>query len=108
MDSEIKRNGYRVNLTGLASRISNVINVTPVHCFFFREKGSDQLVAAIQSSSGEVCIEKYQKKLRRSLKQYELPDILYEVKQFPFNKNGKIDLNKLKEDINGKLKHRCG
>ncbi len=108
MDSEIKRNGYRVNLTGLASRISNVINVTPVYCFFFRGKGSDQLVAAIQSSTGEVCIEKYQKKLRRSLKQYELPDILYEVKQFPFNKNGKIDLNKLKEDINGKLKHRCG
>lgn len=106
MDSEIKRNGFRVNLTGLGNRISDVIDVTPVFCVFVKNKGSGQLVAAIQYSSEEGRIDKYQKKLRRTLKKYELPDLLIEVKQFPFNKNGKVDLNKLKEDISEKLKHR--
>lgn len=108
MDSEIKRNGYRINLTDLAKRIGDVINVTPVCCLFLRENGNPLLVAVIQRSTEDRAIDRYQRELRRDLKLYELPDMLFEVEQFPFNKNGKVDLKKLKEDVNGKLKHRCG
>lgn len=101
VDNEVKRNGFRVNLTDLSNRISEVLELAPVHCFFENNNNTQQLIAVIPESPDFDAMDFFRKKLRRKLKKYEVPDMLVQVESFPISKNGKVDVNKLKESLSG-------
>lgn len=93
-DGQIKKMGYRIEL----SEIETAINATPTIkegiCLF--EKETEKITCVY---SGEIDKKALAKHLRDALPKYMIPNIYVQLDSLPYNANGKIDRVRLKEMV---------
>ena len=87
-DSVVKIKGYRIELRGIESVIRNFGKIK--NCYVFLSKNKRKIVAAIEchNKSIEKSLSHY---LDKNIQPYMKPNFFKVYKQFPKNKNGKID-----------------
>lgn len=98
-DSQVKVNGYRVELTEIEAAIQKITNKM---CFVKLQKnknGLGVLVACIEAGSDEDALIK---ELMLCLPQYMIPKKILAVREWPFNLNGKTDRQELKKLLDGR------
>ena len=95
-DFQIKLNGHRIELGEVEGAIMEIESISRCCCIF-----EDNKVTAFYTGK-EIEKKDIIKNLREKLPVFMIPaDIIY-LEQFTLNKNGKIDINVLKEMIHGK------
>jgi len=92
-DFQIKHMGYRIELGEIETAASAIDNVNSVVCVY--DQNQDLIVMIYEGKlSEEVVLEQVKTKIPK----YMVPNLLIKVKQMPFNQNGKIDRNYLKNN----------
>lgn len=103
-DTQIKLNGFRVELTDISNnlnKIDNVSNSTVIPVY--KEGRVSYLVAFVMLKEQKNLSEMKQgieikKELRKLIPSYMVPRKVVIVEQFPMNTNGKVDKKKLEEE----------
>ena len=96
-DTVVKLRGYRIELKGIEANIRALGEVTNCYVFLSEEKNK-KLIAAIESKNKNI-IKKLQSHLSQKLQQHMIPSNYIIYKNFPLNKNGKIDRQKIKKNF---------
>lgn len=92
-DFQIKHMGYRIELGEIETAVNNIEGVIICACIY--DKNNSKIVMYYQ---GENLNEKdLLAKTRAKLPVYMCPSELVKLQSMPYNANGKIDRNKLKE-----------
>lgn len=96
-DSQIKRNGYRIEPAEIERAAVGADGVLGAYCLY--DKDGSKLICCYQGSIKEKEISMY---LKTKLPKYMLPDKYFHTESVPVNKNGKIDKEKLLSQYNKK------
>jgi len=91
VDSEVKINGYRINITGLEARLREADDVYDCALLVIDNNGSKSLVAVLQAESSEKA-----KIIARKFATWEYPNSWLCIQKMPVTKHGKLDRAKLK------------
>ena len=95
-DSQIKYNGYRIELSEIEANISSVSGTE--NCAVIVKRNPEGEVRLIKAFvSGNVSEEEIRKKLSENLPEYMIPKSIKKLDFIPFNKNGKIDRKELEK-----------
>ncbi|TAN42070.1 MAG: hypothetical protein EPN22_13525 [Nitrospirae bacterium] len=98
MDSQVKLNGYRIELMDIEAHMGIFKGVSEAVCFVNEISGQKYLVGYAESAD---CDAKELKGfLRERLPSYMIPKKIYIMGEFPRNKSGKIDRVRIKEHCN--------
>lgn len=95
-DFQIKHMGHRIELGEIEMAMDRLELIPRVSCMFDEK---EQKIVAFYEGGMEK--KEIVKQLRKQLPAFMIPNIFYNIKQFPLNKNGKIDraaLKKLSEE----------
>lgn len=99
-DNQIKHMGNRIELGEIETAANALESVEAAICFYDTEKA--KIVMVFQSAEADNTV--ILKSLSDKLPKYMFPNILQRIEEMPYNRNGKIDRGKLKEQyFNGKL-----
>jgi D-alanine--poly(phosphoribitol) ligase subunit 1 len=94
-DSQVKINGYRIELNEVEAAIQKTTNYNCVVICKTLPNNTNELVACIETDTLD--IPSLSEKLMKILPEYMLPRQYFAVNQFPLNNNGKTDKNKLNQ-----------
>ena len=103
-DSVVKIQGYRVELLEIDSKIRKIKNVT--NCITSLKKyenDSGILFSIVENPKNNLSEYKIKKEIQKSLPVYMIPKTVFVIKNFPINKNGKIDRTKLLSSFRKKI-----
>lgn len=97
IDTQVKIRGFRVELGEIEEKITNFKNIKS--CFVTTKKAQDNhdLLCAYYIKTASVDISKLRNALQKDLPSYMIPQYFIEVKEWPYNHNGKIDKKSLPE-----------
>lgn len=97
-DNQIKLNGYRIEIEDIEKIIKNYIYIDEAVILskYIESSSSYILILIIKVNTG-YCESNLNKYMRKNLPPYMLPQIIKIVEKIPYNDNGKLDRNKLKE-----------
>lgn len=96
LDSQVKVNGYRVELMDVESHLRRLPGVEEAVCFVVQNGQSEYLVAAVQSPI-EIDAAAVRAGLAGKLPAYMIPKAFYRLSEMPQNNSGKIDRPRLRE-----------
>ncbi len=91
-DFQIKHMGHRIELGEIETAISAVEGVEAECCLYDDEKSR-----IVMFYTGSIEPEKVMEQLKASVPEYMLPNRKYHLDAMPYNLNGKVDRQKLKE-----------
>lgn len=98
VDNQVKYRGFRIELDEIEVALQRIPGIRQAAVFLDSESnGQQQLVAAVSSRTCEV--NDIRSKLIRSLPPYMVPSIIEVHEEFPHNASGKIDRQKLLQQI---------
>ena len=94
--------GFRIELEEIESKIRNIKNIEDVIVTQYFDKNYSKLVATIKIKK---MINKniYFNYFSKSLPKYMIPQKIIFLREFPKNKNGKIDRIKIKDIVKKKI-----
>ncbi len=100
-DDQVKIRGFRIELQEVESHIAELPGIDAVVAVSVeRQEGIKRLVAFVNSAHSDQEVgDMIRKTLQRSVPDYMIPSEFYAVDQFPLNANGKVDRNRLKEQV---------
>lgn len=100
-DNQIKHMGNRIELGEIEMAVNALDSIQAAICFYDTEKG--KIVMAYEGMEADNAA--ILKSLSDKLPKYMFPNVLQKVEKMPYNRNGKIDRVKLKEQyFNGTSK----
>jgi D-alanine--poly(phosphoribitol) ligase subunit 1 len=85
-DSQIKLNGFRINLNDIDANLKKNININFSFTFF-----NNNMITTVYNAKKKISDLRIRNFLENYLPRYMLPKRIYFVKKVFFNKNGKID-----------------
>lgn len=95
-DHQIKHGGYRIELGEIEAALNGLPKLDAAVCLYDRER--DKIICIYQGAcSGE----EIARTLREMLPKYMLPNLYHQIRQMPYNRNGKIDRAQLKREYDG-------
>lgn len=97
-DDQFQIDGFRVELGTLDSIIRNELN-TNVKSFVFALKGGKKIIVSAIESGNEISKEMIHDAILKELPGYYCPTVLFNLKEFPRNNNGKLAVGGLKEKL---------
>ena len=103
-DEQIKFKGYRIELQDIENSIYSLNNIEKVKVIpkWSSNDTITKLIAFIKTKNNvKIVEEQIKEELRAKIPEYMIPSIKI-LDEFPINNNGKIDIKKLKELVNGK------
>lgn len=95
-DSLVKHQGYRIELTEIEHEIVNNLKLVPNCCAVYDHQKSQIVLYYEECSTKELDI---RKALGKSFPRYMIPNEYHSMENLPQNTNGKIDRQKLLENI---------
>ena len=96
-DNQIKIMGYRIELEDIEMNINKLQDVNQSCVLLDKNKQSTSLVAFISSKNKN--LPSLKEDLKKLLPHYMMPKKFVLMKSLPFNRNGKLDKNRLKKLI---------
>lgn len=96
-DNQIKIMGYRIELEDVEMNINKLQDVSQSCVLFDKNKQSSSLVAFISSKKKN--LPSLKEDLKKILPYYMMPKKFILMRSLPFNRNGKLDKNRLKKLI---------
>ncbi|WP_296849053.1 AMP-binding protein, partial [uncultured Methanobrevibacter sp.] len=93
-DNQINLNGFRIEPEGIESSISEYGNINKVKVTV-REVNHQNHLIAYYSSNDNIDKNNLKKYLKHHLPNYMVPSFYMQIKDFPLNQNGKIDVENL-------------
>lgn len=100
IDSQIKLNGYRIELDEISKSIEKLSEVRKCTCIY-----ENNMVIAFYTGL-EKSQDEMKKKVKNIIPEYMVPNHMEYVQEFPQTFNGKLDKKKLKEDFKKKQSNR--
>ena len=97
-DNQIKIMGYRIELEDIEMNINKLKYVNQSCVLLDKNKQSTSLVAFISSKNKNLFT--FKQDLKKHLPHYMMPKKFVFMKSLPFNRNGKLDKNRLKKQVN--------
>ena len=94
IDKQVKINGYRIELSEIEAQVAQFEGVKQV-CAKVEEKGGVKTIICFYSSADDINENDLRDFLIKSLPSYSVPSYLQKIEEFPLNRNGKVDRNKL-------------
>lgn len=95
IDSQIKLNGYRIELDEVARSIEKCTHVNKCECIF-----ENNMIIAFYTSDTQDSEKKIKEMIENLLPEYMVPNYLIQIKEFDLTFNGKIDSEKLRFKFN--------
>ncbi|MFN6037670.1 MAG: hypothetical protein ACK452_04325, partial [Bacteroidota bacterium] len=95
-DSQVKLNGFRIELSEVEYTICKLFNFTDCFCFIDESQNRQELVAIVEADF-EISSSAIITSLKEYLPYYMLPKFFLFLDKFPLNVNKKKDINLLKE-----------
>lgn len=95
-DQQIKVNGYRIEFGEIEGILNECEGISASHVINIKDKENNKIVA-FYCANVEVDEERILLYLKKNLPTYMIPNRVKKVESFPYNRNGKIDTEKLKE-----------
>ena len=89
-DSQIKLNGYRIELPEIESAICKLFSLANSCCFVDDTGGNHQLIAILETEN-EIQVNTLTSRLGELLPAYMIPKFFVFLNEFPLNSNQKID-----------------
>jgi len=99
LDSQVKLNGFRVELGEIESKYSNISGGRYAIIIPYIDSNDNTLLALIVESE-EYDYQKDLEELRKVLPPYEIPHSVFFIRSMPLNQNGKVDRVKIKKLFN--------
>ena len=101
-DFMVKIRGFRIELSSVEDCMINYEGIKDVCCVAFKDKGGENILFGYYISDAEIDHEKLRSYIGERLPYYMVPTGLVRVKDFPRNRNGKVDRKGFKapEEIN--------
>lgn len=93
-DSQIKKHGYRIELGEIECALRACEGVENGCCFYRAEE--EEIIAVYMGTANE---KELKASLRQSLPKYMLPDVYHLMPELPQTGNGKIDRQKIKQEL---------
>ena len=90
--------GYRIELEDIEMNINKLKYVNQSCVLLDKNKQSTSLVAFISSKNKNLFT--FKQDLKKHLPHYMIPKKFVFMKSLPFNRNGKLDKNRLKKQVN--------
>jgi D-alanine--poly(phosphoribitol) ligase subunit 1 len=94
-DNQIKIMGYRIEIEDIEMNINKLKYVKQSCVLFNKQRETGVLVAFV--SVKNITLNKLIKDLKKLIPFYMMPKKIFMMENLPFNRNGKIDKNKLKK-----------
>ena len=85
-DSQIKHNGYRIELAEIEKAVSLLDGISLAACIF--SKANDKIICYYQGQADEKSIVSY---LLKKIPKYMIPNQFIQIELMPITKNGKLD-----------------
>jgi D-alanine--poly(phosphoribitol) ligase subunit 1 len=95
IDSQVKLHGYRIELDEISAIIKSFKNVQNVATIALKSNGEVKRIVSFISSINPIEKNDLTTYLKRKLPLYMIPSEIIEVKSFPYNLSGKIDVNEI-------------
>ncbi|MGA4722134.1 non-ribosomal peptide synthetase [Fictibacillus nanhaiensis] len=108
MDSQIKLNGYRIELEEVESVLKNHENVSDAYVLIQQESDKEKLVAYIKFTDNSIKENEVREFLKKKLPSYMIPHKLLKLNSIPLTTNGKLDTKSLhyySEELNKENKN---
>ncbi|WP_255210677.1 AMP-binding protein [Methylogaea oryzae] len=99
LDSQIKLNGYRIELMDIEVNLKRQPGVAEAVCFVEEAGDRKRLAAVLQPADAETVLDLnlIRREIAKSLPSYMIPARMEIVEQLPYNANGKIDRRQVSE-----------
>ena len=99
-DKQIKYKGYRVEILDIENNLYNLEYFEKVKVITKENNNEVCKLIAFVKLKDNISIDSIniKEKLRQKLPEYMIP-VIRIINEFPINSNGKVDINKLKEEI---------
>ena len=95
VDNQIKLHGYRIDLNEVEAAIQQIKGVTASAVKVFKQNNHDDIMVGYFTADRDLDENGVLEALMKTLPSYSIPKELQKVEDFPLNKNGKIDKEKL-------------
>lgn len=102
LDSQIKLNGYRIEVMEVESQLRTLNNVNSAVCFVCNQTNKNPILAAVISSERKIGLLEVRNYLHDKFPNYMIPRRVFNVRDIPVNKNGKVDRLAIKAMFDGK------
>lgn len=99
IDNQVKIRGYRIELEEIERKLEEFEYIEQAVVLFLKSKYNIKTLVAVLKSSNFLEIEVLREWLLNELPEYMLPAQFFIVDEFPQLVNGKINKNKIKQDI---------
>lgn len=96
IDDQVKIQGYRIELLEVDLKLSKITNL-PSIAIVAEENGINKLIGVIEADNIDTT--EILKHCKDALPSFMIPTRFEKMHKFPLNANGKIDRNKIKEEI---------
>ncbi|MDA3969554.1 AMP-binding protein [Helicobacter ibis] len=96
IDDQVKIQGYRIELLEVDLKLSKITNL-PSIAVVITENGINKLIGVIEAI--EINQAEILAKCKEEMPNFMIPSKFVTLERFPINANGKIDRNKIKEEI---------
>lgn len=93
--TDLKLNGYRVDLKEIEKSLNDLPEVTDSRVFIFKNDNQKGYLTAFYKSSQELTSIELRGRLTSSLPKYMIPTSYIPLQKFPLTPNGKVDLEAL-------------
>lgn len=96
IDDQVKIQGYRIELLEVDLKLSKITNL-PCCTIVINENGINKLIGIVETN--EIDTNEVIMKCNDELPHFMIPSKLVTLDKFPLNANGKVDRNRIKEEI---------
>lgn len=96
IDEQVKIQGYRIELLEVDLKLSKITNLLS-SAVMFTENGINKLIGVIEAI--EINQAEILAKYKEEMSSFMIPSKFVTLERFLLNANGKIDRNKIKEEI---------
>lgn len=100
-DTQIKRNGYRIDLGEIESAALKIQSITNV-CVLY-EAQTNKIALFYETSDQEITHQSLLTALRSYVPKYMIPDLCSQLDKLPLNTSGKVDRKQLQTELNTKF-----
>ena len=91
LDSQIKLNGYRIELMDVEAHLRTIPNVNSAVCFVSNKNKNRPIFITVINAKKAVGLAEVRDHLKNKLPSYMIPRKVYNMQKIPLNKSGKID-----------------